>query len=69
MQKAFFALSRNSRSHELLIILACYICIGFGDTAELPFLGPKKREENGYAKETKQREELPDMSPPMLYNL
>jgi len=69
MQKAFFALPGNSRSRELLIILACYICLGFGGTADLPFLGPKKREKNGYAKETKQREELPDMSPPMLYNL
>jgi len=42
MQKAVFALPRNLRSHELLIILACYIRIGLGDTADLPFLGPKK---------------------------
>jgi len=35
--------------------------LGFGDAADLPFLGPKKREENRYAKKTKHREELPDM--------
>jgi len=42
IQEAFFALPGNSGIHEILIILAPYVCIGFGDTVDLPFLETKK---------------------------
>ena len=64
-----FAFPKNSESHELLIILTCYVRVSFGDIAYVPFFGAEKREENKYAKEAKQREGLPDVSPPMLHNL
>jgi hypothetical protein len=40
--------------------------IGFGDAADLPFSGSKTREENRYAKETKQRVGLPALSFPLF---